>query len=342
MFEYYIIIFIGAMFSGLSNRRSGLLYFYIIFFFIFFIAFIGLRYEIGADWFNYLDYFELSNKGGWFESLVIGDPGYVLINRLANELGGGVYLVNTIGAAILIYAVIRFARSLSLPGLVMFISIPYLLIVVGMGYTRQSIAVGFEIIALSFALDSRYKWAFFYISVATLFHKSAIILFPIFIMGFNLLGMGAVSLFVVISCSLYIILEEQFTQLFNLYVEEQLGSSGAFIRTLFNAMPAILFFLERKFAKDINYKFWRLLSSISLVSLLLVGLYPVAVDRVVIYLFPLQMYVWVNYVGFISGNTRQLIYLILIGIYSLALIVWLNFGIHSVTWVPYRSYLFNG
>lgn len=339
MLEYYAIIFIGAMFAGLSNRRSVILNFYITFFSIFFIAFIGLRHEIGADWFNYLDYYQLSNEGYWIDSLIIGDPGYVLLNRLSNELGGGIYLVNTISATILVYAITKFAKIFSLPGLVLFLSIPNILIIVGMGYTRQSIAVGFELIALLFALDSRYKWAFFYISVAALFHKSAIILFPIFIIGFKILGIGAISLFVLVLSSLYIILEAQFSQLFNIYVEEQLGSSGAFIRTLFNGIPAFLFFLERKFTGDVNYKFWSLLSSISLVLLLLVGLYPVAVDRIVIYLFPIQIYVWVNYIRFISCNVRQLFYFCLIGIYSLSIVVWLNFGIHSEMWVPYRFYL---
>ena len=336
--EYGILMFCAFLFACIRKEVSpNIFIIFQVFLPFLFILFIGLRFEIGTDWYNYLDYFNHSNEGGFFESLLIGDPGYVLLNRLSKKIGGGIYLVNTFAAFSLIVPLVIFCQRFKLVGFAFFLAIPYVLIIVGMGYTRQSIALGFEIAALCFALNSHFRLAFFWIFLATLFHKTALVLFPIFIIGFNLLGFGTILITVVIGFCFYFILESQFSNIISLYVKEQLASSGAHIRVLFNAVPAFLLFLFKNFKHEENYKFWRLLAIMSIASILLVDVFPVAVDRVIIYFFPIQIFVFVNIIKYTFHHLRGLVFFSIIIIYAFYIFIWLNFGAHSAMWIPYRS-----
>ena len=61
--------------------------------------------------------------------------------------------------------------------------IPYLVTVVAMGYSRQAVAIGFVMLAFSgLGANSAIRFAI-WITVAALFHKSAVLLIPIAILA---------------------------------------------------------------------------------------------------------------------------------------------------------------
>ena len=72
----------------------------------------------------------------------IGDPGYQALNWLVQEWNGEIWWVNSVSAAIFAWGLIRLCQNQPRPMLAVLVAVPYLIIVVAMGYTRQSIAIG--------------------------------------------------------------------------------------------------------------------------------------------------------------------------------------------------------
>ena len=105
---------------------------------------IGFRYEVGGDWGSYSRYFS-NAKYLVFEAKVSQDPGFTALNLLSYHLNLGFSGVNIISALIFSSGLVLFCRNLPRPWLALACAIPYLVIVVSMGYTRQSIALGLVI-----------------------------------------------------------------------------------------------------------------------------------------------------------------------------------------------------
>ena len=61
---------------------------------LFLTVLVGLRHEVGGDWFNY-EAIYLSIVGAPLSELLEkGDPGYQLLNWISSQVEGGTYLVN--------------------------------------------------------------------------------------------------------------------------------------------------------------------------------------------------------------------------------------------------------
>lgn len=142
--------------------------------------FIGLRHEVGGDWFNYIPYIARADGLTFTElrSQLVdwGDPGYNLLNWLFAPYPWGIYAVNTISAAIFSAGLVIFCRAQPRPWLSLCAAIPYLVIVVAMGYSRQSVAIG--IIMPGFLALERGRLTPFTLSVAfaASFHSTALVM----------------------------------------------------------------------------------------------------------------------------------------------------------------------
>lgn len=99
--------------------------------------FIGLRHEVGGDWFGYLPYLTRAEGLSLEEVFVFGDPGYNALNWLFASYSWGIYGVNLVSAAIFSAGLVVFCRAQPRPWVALCIAIPYLVIVVAMGYSRQ-------------------------------------------------------------------------------------------------------------------------------------------------------------------------------------------------------------
>ncbi|MEO7937503.1 MAG: EpsG family protein, partial [Burkholderiaceae bacterium] len=122
---------------------------------------IGLRHEVGGDWGSYAEHFTHAARMTFGEALAMGDPGHYLLNRLVAGLGGSLYTVNLIYAAVLMTGTVVFCRRQPIPWLALLAAVPYMLVVVGMGYTRQSVALGFGLLGLVALADGKVrKFAF--------------------------------------------------------------------------------------------------------------------------------------------------------------------------------------
>ena len=147
--------------------------------FVWLVLMIGLRHQIGVDWNVYYDYVERMHEVTFDQVLWQQDPAYELLNWLGVNVGGGVYTVNLIAAIVFCWGLFAFCEKQPRPWLALLVATPYLVIVVAMGYTRQGVAIGLTMLAITYLLNRKVLWFFIFIGLATMFHRSAIIMMPL-------------------------------------------------------------------------------------------------------------------------------------------------------------------
>jgi len=344
MFVYWLMFFIPvfALFSPsrmTTNARDWSLRAIC----ILFTFFIGLRYEVGGDWFVYAHYYQAAVGQTLLDLIPQRDPAYEFLTWLAASYDWGVSSVNLICAAVVMVGVYHFCRRQPQPWLALIVAVPYMLIVFAMGYTRQSAALGFELLALLALGDGRLQRFFILIVCAALFHKSAVVLLPLWILAST--NRPLWLMFAMIGMSVLIagvLLLEQSEALINTYSGMQ--SEGGAIRVAMNAIPAVMFLIfSKRFAPLIHErKLWTWMAIFSLVCIPLLPLAPAATDRIALYFLPIQIFVFSRIGRFFRQtiNYSAAVFFIVAG-YGLVLWVLLNKATNvSVFWVPYNSVAF--
>ena len=261
---------------------------------------IGLRDEVGGDWLAYFPI--LKSYIGLPFAVVFTDnePGYALLNWIGANLGGGVYLVNTLCGLIFAIGLLTFCRVQPRPWLALTFAFPYLITVVAMGYSRQGVAIGLEMIALLALQRDRLLQFLGWIALAAFFHRTVLVMFvlPVATLSGSLrfsqlirLGLLAGSAYGLYSS----VIEPRLDYYLYGYVQQQYQSQGALIRVVLCLLPAVAFlFNRRRFLLTTNVqRIWSLLSLMAVASLIILFTTPssTVVDRLALYLIPLQLFV---------------------------------------------------
>jgi len=302
---------------------------------------IGLRYQVGGDWGSYLIYLERASRMTLTEVLASDDPGYYLVSYWSNALVGSVWLVNVVAGAMFAAGLIRFIRTLPDPMVALVVAIPYMTIVLAMGYTRQAMAFGLLLWGLVYLRDSRTLAFVVTIAVAATFHKSAVILLPLAALSTSKDRVWTTLWVGLASIGLYLLfLQEQSEVLWENYVVDVYAqaSEGGAIRVAMNALPAILFLVFRNRFRmgEEQKRLWFWISVLCLLCVPLVLQAPTAVDRVALYFMPIQLVVLSHFAFLFRRNQQPYLRLGILFGYGLVLFVWLNYAVHSSYWLPYR------
>ena len=305
---------------------------------------IGLRYQVGADWRPYVDMWQLAGRISFSQAATLSDPGYFVLNWVVQSLGGDLWIVNLVCGSIFAFGVIRFARTQERPWLTVLVAVPYLIIVVAMGYTRQSVAIGIILAGLAsyFKHRSLLKLAAYFL-VASLFHKTAVIAFPLICIGSGR-GVFLSALFAsAITYAMYAyFLSSSVDRLVSNYIGLAYAAQGAAIRVAMSVLPAILFFLNRQNLgfSDVQRSVWRNFAVAAFAALALLFVLPssAVVDRIALYVIPLQLAVLSR--AWKGRLTDGLGVAAIIAYSALILFAWLNFAIHARFWVPYQFWQF--
>jgi hypothetical protein len=268
-----------------------------------------------------------------------------VLNWIADKLGFGMWFVNLVCGTIFSWGLIRFAKRLPNPWLAVLVAVPYLIIVVVMGYSRQGVAIGFILAGLSTLDRSSILRFTIYIVAAATFHKSAVIILPLVALAaaYNRIVIAGI-LFVLALMLYYFFVQASFDLLVTNYVDSGYASEGAAIRVAMNIVPALLFlvFKNRFDMQPQQLNLWRNFSYAALVSLAFLFLLEgsTAVDRLALYLTPLQLVIFSSLPQvFASKHQPSGLVLILVIAYSaLIQFVWLNYAAHAEFWLPYRIY----
>ncbi|MEI8251384.1 MAG: EpsG family protein [Synechococcus sp. ELA057] len=310
---------------------------------------IGLRDQVGGDWFNYLPYIQRAAGIPWVAVLQQDEAGYGLLNWFGANVGGGLFLVDTISALIFSMGLLQFCRAQPRPWLALILAFPYLIVVVAMGYTRQSVAIGLECLALLALERDRLLWFLGWIALAATFHKTVLILMllPAATLNPNLQFSQVIRL-ILLAVAGYGLFNTQLAssldQYQSGYIDAQYQAQGALIRVLLCLLPALVFLLGRPRFQlpPQQQRIWTLLSFGALV--VAIGLVTVAssvvIDRLALYLIPLQIFVGsrlpdTQLLGIPSESWNQLLIVLSLAV----LLVWLLFAATAFAWLPYRNLL---
>lgn len=307
---------------------------------VFFTVVMGLRHEVGGDWFNYLGHFDSVAYYSLPDILKHADPGYFLVNWLVSRAGGGVHYVNLICAAVTVVGTVVFSRAQPNPWLALLVAVPYMLLVVGMGYTRQAVALGFGLLGLAALSERRTRAFVLWVAIGATFHKSAVLLLPVAALAASRNRWLTTSIVAATSLLLYyLLLADSAEALWKNYVEADYESDGGLVRVMMNVIPAILLVLfRRKLVPDLaERKLWLWMAGFSFLCLPLVMISSTAVDRVALYLIPIQLFVFSRIPRLATSvQVRTPLVLAVIGYYAATLFVWLNYAVHASAWLPYR------
>jgi hypothetical protein len=275
----------------------------------------------------------------------MGDPGYNLLAWFMADTGLGFFGVTVVSAAAFITGLFVFAFRQPNPWLGVAVAVPYLVIVVGMGYMRQAVALGFIFWGLSRLERGDFKSYVVLVALGATFHTTAIIMIPL---GMFIRQQGKLLRGLAIGLLLYGVWDASLAQraddLWENYVGAQMESQGAMIRVMMNVVPALIFLYYRKEWQKYfpNYHLWLILALGAVAAVPLVGYASTAVDRMSLYATPLQVAVF-SRLPLLVGNLRSgsSVVLMVVAGYALVLFVWLNFAGHSGWWLPYRNWLFS-
>lgn len=313
------------------------------------IVLIGVRYRVGGDWANYLELFRYVAAHELFYAIDTSrqEPGYIFLNWLAGQIGVGVWFVNVICAILFVYGLMQLCRQQPNPWLALAVATPFLIIVVAMGYTRQATAVGCLMAGLASIVNRKPVVHFLgWVLVGTLFHRTALVFAPIMLISttknrFVAYGLVLLSL----ALAYYTVLPTSIDQYTRGYIREQLNAAGAQVRVLMDVVPAALalIFRRRFFWTPEERAVWRTYAVLCLIAgAALPFIHSSAiVDRLAIYLIPMQIFVYAR-IGYAFGLIQRgwLMWTTAVVAYCAAvLFVWVNYAVNSFAWLPYRNYV---
>jgi hypothetical protein len=349
MFPYWFLFVVPAWLA-VSHLRAELIIgkgwsFWWRVVFVLLVLMIGLRHQVGGDWESYLPKVLTASYMTLTEAVTTGDPAYSLLNWLGAKSGLGIYLVNTLAAAIFSWGLLVFCRAQPRPWLALVVAIPYLVTVVAMGYTRQAAAIGFAMLGLVALSNLNILRFVVFIVLAATFHKTAVILMPLAVLAGTKrklwtafwVGLTFVLFFI-------LLLQESVEALQSGYIDAQYQSQGAAVRLAMNAVPAVLFLRFRRHfvmpQTERTFWIWMSLGAIAFLVLLKAVPSSTAVDRIALYWIPIQLYVLSrlpNALGKPNGRNAVLVCGV-VAYSAVVLFVWLVFASHAHAWLPYQFY----
>lgn len=348
MFPYWLLFIMWAAGALQFSRRGSLRESRLFFWFAIFLTtlMIGLRYLVGGDWGSYVVMYQDILFQPFAQAMRRTDSGYAFLNWLSTRGDLGMGFVNLACATIFMAGLGRLASRQPNPWLAMLVAVPYFIIVVAMGYTRQAAAIGFICWAVADIQSDRLLRLVVLVGVAALFHKTAILFLPILLAPAAtrnpiLAGIGAVSFALLFN----IFLGDASDKLVANYANSNYSSQGATIRVGMNVLAASTFIVLRRRLglDDFARSFWTICAMLAFVSVVALQTLSASsgVDRLALFLIPLQV-VTLSRLPYALSQTARPVpsALLAVLIYSFSVqFVWLNFADNASSWVPYRTML---
>jgi hypothetical protein len=303
--------------------------------------------ETGGDFEYYQKLVNLVSIVSFDDAMKMSEPAFGALNWISNWLGFGIYGVNAVCALIFLFGFARFCARESRPFLMLALSIPYLIIVVVVGYTRQGTAIGFELVGLVALMRRKLLMYVLWIAAAATFHRSAAFLLPLAyfavplrsrVLGRMLAGPGILAgiFFIYNDAGLN---DTASTYIANYVESDHYNSAGALVRSFMSASAALVFLFNwRRWGRTwTDRDIWLVFSIAALALVPLTQVASTAADRTGLYIIPLQIIVFAR-LPVLWRSQSRLIVVGALAVYALAFVVYFYFGkFSSDLWLPYRS-----
>lgn len=349
MTPYLLLMFLPSLFALFNTQRLSLLLWY--FTFAVFVAFVGLRYEVGPDWLQYGYIHRSLAYLSFGDVLAQAEPLSYLLFWLSEISGYHVTLSNFFAALLLMTGVFAFARRTSNPWLAVVAATPYLIIVMGMSGVRQTMAAGIVLFLFSRWERTPLIARVFYLMAAALFHTSALVNNVFLVIKLNIalrykLMLGTLVLF----ATLYLGFEvSMYSDNMLRYQERYI--EGAFVNQSFGslyhialiAIPAVIGFIYKK----------RISDQVHSESLLRFGLYAAvatlaidifsstAASRLTVYLYFVPMMVYPALVSTFGRRMQLGSVFAVVAVHMLILVGWFDLANVAFAYMPYQNLLFH-
>ena len=354
---YYIIFLILSLFAfrEIYNPKPLNIYSFTILSLIFSI-FIGLRNEIGCDWYGMKNLFEksltpLNTSLTVIEYLKFKEIGYTSLSLIIKYIGGNIYILNFVFSLFFVLPFLKFCSTFKRPFLAILVSFPYLITVIGLGTIRQSIAIAFFMVCINELKHLKFYKYYFYNLIGILFHYSSFIFLflPLSININKILKLKKNFKFLyilfVLILILFFVINNYFIEQINIYLfnVESLSFKSPLIIWIMIFVPSSIILFNYKYYKDddIN-KFWRNYSIAGILMIFTIFFNSIISLRLLFYFIPIKIYALANLpeVELFNMSTKNT-YLAIIFLSFSILTVWLNFANHSYCYIPYKNLLLN-
>lgn len=305
-----------------------------------------LRYEIGGDWNAYEDMYQQARSATLIGAFSISDPLFSFVTWIGALLGLGQYFANAVCSFILCYGIIRVAARLREPWLGIVTAVPYLMIVVGMGYVRQAAAIGLVLCAIASMERERPLRAGLQLVAAYLFHSTSIVTLPLF--AFSFANRNNLRLLIIATAGLfgfYTLASAQLSQFEYGYIEQEYQSGGTLPRLAISLVCSLILLARwRTFQAPARTRtIWLGLAGANIAAFIaLAGISSsTVIDRLSLYFSIIQIFVFGNVSELVVRNGRPniLLRIMVIAIAIGVQLIWLVFATHAGSWVPYKSVL---
>ena len=307
-------------------------------------VFIGLRDKVGADWDSYKEIFRIINELPLAKTFIIVEPLYGISNRLVYLAGGDIHIVNLICATIVLTCLFNFSRLVSIDSnLLLFIATPYILFVVGMGYTRQSVAVGLCLNAVGYLRHSKNRRFYLFAGLATLFHYSAIFLLHVY--WINSVKRTAIVIAALIAASPVLLLVATSARYVH-YTDNsaEMQSHGVWTRILLILLALTVMFAQRlKWTNETQLRKVVVRGAVALGFITVLSLFlSTMAERICLYLFFIYMLGIGSLIRYARPPSKYLsIYFVVCLTYAI-FFAWFGLSAFAAgAWFPYGNALYS-
>jgi len=341
---YWVMYLIPATFAFIFTQKQKPVLILFAYTGFIFCLIIGFRNNIGSDWSQYLQHYVDIKEISFLEIFDrSGDYGHLIFNWIFAKLDLGIYWLNFTYIIIFFIGLIKFCNKEENPWIAMSVATPYLIIVVAMGLTKQSVALGFIFLGINYLRDKKFIYFIFSVVCGAFFHNSAIIMLFLLLVDKNIKIKIRFLFVILFLISSSIFLSQNFASMYEVYIQRSLDSQGIYGRLILNLIPILfLFMFRKKWKKKYNdYQIWYWFSLVTIISVFFISISSTLIDRILIYFIPIQLAVY-SRLPFLLKNIIQPTYtkLAIITFYAANHFIWLYFSNHSQAWLPYKSILF--
>ncbi len=332
MFIYYATSLFCLTLGYIYDRDKGnnqVIYIYIATFF--FSIVYGFRYEVGVDWLNYIVFYENSIVNLYsFDTIEVG---YKFLNVIAYYVDAGIVTVVMLSTILFFLFTFLAAKKSSInPFYFLAIVAPYHLVMSGVNYTRQSVALSIFIFSVSLLLKGDRLKFFFFILVAASFHTSSLVFLPLIFIGSKKRYLLLSFLVVAPPIIFYLFTAAKYQQ----YIESEMDSAGFYLRALYLIGPSALLLIHWKVRDNLSLIENRLflLSIFSFPFLIILSILSTTVaDRFCYYFILLATLIWM--VVRSKGEEVKVNHLKFHG----STLLYLSSTIAFITWHLYSGYI---
>ncbi|KNC09850.1 hypothetical protein AC791_14635 [Klebsiella sp. RIT-PI-d] len=335
MLIYYIIIFSTVIIGYVYEHSDKNLQKIINFLFIaIFTVVIGLRNEVGVDWFAYIDmYLRLTAEPFVYDT---NELLYKFLNVVSYYTGIGFGLVVFMTTFIFILCSIRGPKIINLNPYYFFAVVgSYYFVMAGLNFIRQGVALAIMVVAFSHLINGSKIRFLVTTFLAGMFHTSALLLIVFIIADLNIIFVVA-SVFFVLGLVIYFPIER-----YQLYLTSDMENAGLVLRVGYLIVPSIyiIFNFKSWLKKSLLIKRLYIISIFFAPTLATLSLVSSTIsDRVAYYFIIFITLLVMKLVAENKNNFNKVTLIVMFVISMIALSVW-SYNSKYIEYYRYNSYL---